>query len=94
MLTGAKRLSAKRTSGGGSGEPGGSPDDRGVMPVFRGDAHAEEVDALMRLVGNMTRFLLASLIIGLFALAMLGACLEAVRGKRPAILSRRTPAIA
>ena len=48
----------------------------------------------MRLVVNMTRFLLALLIIGLFALAMLGACLEAVRGKRPAILSRRTPAIA
>ena len=48
----------------------------------------------MRLVSNMTRFLLAFLIIGLFALAMLGACLEVVRGKRPAILSRRTPAIA
>jgi hypothetical protein len=42
----------------------------------------------------MTRFLLALLIIGLFALAVAGACFEAVRGKRPAILSRRTPAIA
>jgi hypothetical protein len=42
----------------------------------------------------MTRFLLAFLIIGLFALAMLGACLQALTGKRPAILSRRTPAIA
>ena len=42
----------------------------------------------------MTRFLLVFLIIGLFALALLGAGLEAVRGKRPAILSRRTPAIA
>ena len=48
----------------------------------------------MRLVVNMTRFLLALLIIGLFALAMVGACLQAVTGKRPAILSRRTPAIA
>jgi hypothetical protein len=42
----------------------------------------------------MTRFLLALLIFGLFALAVAGACFEAVRGKRPAILSRRTPAIA
>jgi hypothetical protein len=42
----------------------------------------------------MTRFLLALLILGLFALAVTGACFEAVRGKRPAILSRRTPAIA
>jgi len=42
----------------------------------------------------MTRFLLALLIIGLFALAVVGACFEAVRGKRPAVLSRRTPAIA
>jgi hypothetical protein len=42
----------------------------------------------------MTRFLLTVLIVGLLALAMLGACLEAARGKRPAILSRRTPAIA
>jgi hypothetical protein len=42
----------------------------------------------------MTRFLLTFLIIGLFALAILGACLEAVRGKRPVILSRRTPAVA
>jgi hypothetical protein len=42
----------------------------------------------------MTRFLLALLIIGLFALAVAGACFEAVRGKRPAILSRRAPAIA
>jgi hypothetical protein len=42
----------------------------------------------------MTRFLLTLLVVGLFALAMVGACLEAVRGKRPAILSRRTPAIA
>ena len=49
----------------------------------------------MRLVGNIVaRFLLAFLIIGLFALAMVGACLPAVRGKRPAILSRGTPAIA
>jgi hypothetical protein len=44
--------------------------------------------------GYMTRFLLTLLIIGLFALAMLGACLEVMRGKRPAILSRRAPAIA
>jgi hypothetical protein len=42
----------------------------------------------------MTRFLLAFLILGLLALATAGACLEVVRGKRPAILSRRTPAIA
>jgi hypothetical protein len=42
----------------------------------------------------MTRFLLALLIFGLFALAVAGACFEAVRGKRPAILSRRTPVIA
>lgn len=48
----------------------------------------------MRLVDNMTRFLLAFLILGLFVLAMAGACLEAVRGKRPAILSRRATAIA
>jgi hypothetical protein len=42
----------------------------------------------------MTRFLLTLLVLGLFALALAGACLEAARGKRPAILSRRTPAIA
>ena len=35
----------------------------------------------MRLVLTMTRFLLALLIIGLFALAMLGACLEVVERK-------------
>jgi hypothetical protein len=42
----------------------------------------------------MTRFLLALLIAGLFVLAVLGALAEAARGKRPAILSRRAPAIA
>jgi hypothetical protein len=42
----------------------------------------------------MTRFLLTLLILGLFTLALGGACVEALRGKRPAILSRRTPAIA
>jgi hypothetical protein len=42
----------------------------------------------------MTRFLLALLILGLFALAVFGACFEAFRGKRPAILSRRAPALA
>jgi hypothetical protein len=42
----------------------------------------------------MTRSLLALLFLGLLALAMAGACLEVVRGKRPAILSRRTPALA
>jgi len=42
----------------------------------------------------MTRFLLTLLFFGLLALAVLGACLEALRGERPAILSRRAPAIA
>jgi hypothetical protein len=42
----------------------------------------------------MTRFLLTLLILGLLVLAALGACLEAARGRRPAILSRRNPAIA
>jgi hypothetical protein len=43
----------------------------------------------------MTRFLLTFLIVfGVFALAVLGACTEALRGRRPALLSRRNPAIA
>jgi hypothetical protein len=42
----------------------------------------------------MTRFLLLLLVFGLLALAVAGACLAAVRGERPAILSRRSPAIA
>ena len=42
----------------------------------------------------MTRFLLALLVFGLLSLAVIGACLAAVRGKRPAILSRRHPALA
>jgi hypothetical protein len=42
----------------------------------------------------MTRFLLALLLFGLLSLAVLGACLEALRGQRPAILSRRHPALA
>jgi hypothetical protein len=42
----------------------------------------------------MTRFLLLLLVFGLLALAIAGACLAAVRGERPAILSRRSPAIA
>jgi hypothetical protein len=35
LMGGAERLSAKRTSGGGSGEPGGSPDDlaRGFVHI-------------------------------------------------------------
>jgi hypothetical protein len=41
----------------------------------------------------MTRFLLALLIVGLFALALLGALTEAVSGKRPALLRRLEPAI-
>jgi len=42
----------------------------------------------------MTRFLLALLVLGLLSLAMIGACLAAVRGERPAILSRRSSALA
>jgi hypothetical protein len=42
----------------------------------------------------MTRFLLVLLLIGLLALAVAGACLTFIRGERPAILSRRSPAIA
>jgi hypothetical protein len=42
----------------------------------------------------MTRQLLLSfLICGLFALAVLGALAQAVRGKRPALLARRVPAL-
>jgi hypothetical protein len=42
----------------------------------------------------MTRFLLALLLFGLLCVALLGAFLAAVRGERPAILSRRNPALA
>jgi VIT1/CCC1 family predicted Fe2+/Mn2+ transporter len=42
----------------------------------------------------MTRFLLLLLVLGLLALAVVGAGLAAIRGERPAILSRRLPAIA
>ena len=42
----------------------------------------------------MTRFLLVLLMLGLLALAVAGACLTAVRGERPAILSRRPHAFA
>jgi len=42
----------------------------------------------------MTRFPLALLLCGLFALAVLGALAEAARGKRPALLTRREPALA
>jgi hypothetical protein len=42
----------------------------------------------------MTRFLLALLAFGLLSLAVLGACFAALRGERPAILSRRNPALA
>ena len=42
----------------------------------------------------MTRTLIILLMLGLFVLAVAGACLAAVRGERPAILSRRSPAIA
>jgi hypothetical protein len=42
----------------------------------------------------MTRFLLALLVLGLLSLAVLGACLAGLRGQRPAILSRRNPALA
>jgi hypothetical protein len=42
----------------------------------------------------MTRFLLALLVFGLLSLAALGACLAGIRGERPAILSRRNPALA
>jgi hypothetical protein len=42
----------------------------------------------------MTRFLLVLLLLGLLALAVAGACLTVIRGERPAILSRRSPAIA
>jgi hypothetical protein len=42
----------------------------------------------------MTRFLLVLLLLGLLALAVAGACLTVIRGERPAIFSRRSPAIA
>jgi hypothetical protein len=42
----------------------------------------------------MTRFLLTLLLCGLLVLAAIGALLEAVRGKRPALLARREPALA
>jgi hypothetical protein len=42
----------------------------------------------------MTRFLLTLLLCGLLVLATIGALLEAVRGKRPALLTRREPALA
>jgi len=42
----------------------------------------------------MTRTLIILLLLGLFVLAVAGACLTAIRGERPAILSRRSPAIA
>jgi len=42
----------------------------------------------------MTRFLLVLLLLGLLVLAVAGACLTAIRGKRPAILSRRPHAFA
>jgi hypothetical protein len=42
----------------------------------------------------MTRFLLTFLILGVLTLALAGACLEALRGKRPVILSRRASAVA
>jgi hypothetical protein len=42
----------------------------------------------------MTRFLLVLLMLGLLALAVAGACLTAIRGERPAILSRRPHAFA
>jgi len=42
----------------------------------------------------MTRFLLVLLLLGLLVLAVAGACLTAIRGERPVILSRRSPAIA
>ncbi|HEV8603691.1 MAG TPA: hypothetical protein VGQ68_09900 [Gaiellaceae bacterium] len=41
----------------------------------------------------MTRQLLIALLIcGLFALAVLGAITQAARGKRPALVARRAPA--
>ena len=43
---------------------------------------------------QMTRFLLVLLLLGLLVLAMAGACLTAIRGERPAILSRRPHAFA
>jgi hypothetical protein len=42
----------------------------------------------------MTRFLLAFFIFGLFLLAVLGALVEIFRGRRPALLPRREPALA
>jgi hypothetical protein len=42
----------------------------------------------------MTRFLLVLLLLGLVALAVAGAVLTAIRGERPAILSRRPHAFA
>jgi hypothetical protein len=42
----------------------------------------------------MTRFLLTLLLCGLVLLAAIGALLEAVRGRRPALLTRREPALA
>jgi hypothetical protein len=42
----------------------------------------------------MTRFLLTLLLLGLIVLAAAGALLEAVRGKRPALIARREPALA
>jgi hypothetical protein len=42
----------------------------------------------------MTRFLLTLLLCGLIVLAAIGALVEAVRGKRPALLARREPALA
>jgi hypothetical protein len=41
----------------------------------------------------MTRSLLAFLAFGLFALAVLGAFVQAVGGKRPALIRRREPAL-
>jgi len=41
----------------------------------------------------MTRFLLILLLLGLLVLALAGACLTAIRGERPAILSRRPLAL-
>jgi hypothetical protein len=41
----------------------------------------------------MTRFLLALLAFGLIALAVLSAFVQAIGGKRPALLGRREPAL-
>jgi hypothetical protein len=42
----------------------------------------------------MTRLLLALLLCSLCGLALLGAFAQAFRGKRPALLARRDPALA